>query len=69
MTSLPTAPESRPAFEPPLAASAGIADSTRRHADPVAAWLDLMETVELLRASCPPSPASPPCKPGHDYRL
>ncbi len=66
MNSLPK-PDDPTLPEAPLATSAGVARAEPERADPIAAWLDLMETVELLR---PAAGAPPPRrKQGGDYRL
>lgn len=48
MTSLPKPDHDQPTAQPVLVASAGL-PYRRLPADPIAAWLDLMDTVALLR--------------------
>lgn len=51
--------------EPLLVAEGGVPYTAIPDGDPIAAWLDLMETIEALCPEMPP----PESKIWHDYRL
>ena len=49
-----------------LVAEGGLQNTLQRSADPIADWIDLMETVEAL---CPKWPEPEPPRVGWVYRL
>jgi hypothetical protein len=67
MSSLPTSTaklEDHP-VDAPLAASGGVPFAPKLQRDPITAWIELMEVVEML---CPRWPERP-LVVGKDYRL